>query len=119
MSRRRSPKSSSTGSRTRSAAAVAARRAPRRRNLLEGLEQRLLLTTVITDTDPLTPTPPTQQFEYKDAKGTAVRVVVHGDVSAEFIFAQVAKGAVTATLTGSFVIPGQPGTGTEIPGRDL
>ena len=50
--------------------------------LLEGLETRVLFNTIITDTDPLTITPPTQTLEYKDARGQNVRITVHGDVSA-------------------------------------
>ncbi|MEA2736464.1 MAG: hypothetical protein QOE14_2915 [Humisphaera sp.] len=60
--------------------------------LIESLESRRLLTTVITDTDPLTPAPSRFSFEYKDARDNAVRVVVVGDVSAEFIFARMTKG---------------------------
>src|SRR6266700_2785587 len=63
--------------------------------LLEGLETRVLFNTIITDTDPLTITPPTQTLEYKDARGQNVRITVHGDVSAEFIFAKVGKDGST------------------------
>src|SRR5690349_12584849 len=59
--------------------------------LLEGLETRVLFNTVITDTDPLTPTPADAVFEYKDARGQNVRIKVHGDVSAEFAFAKIGK----------------------------
>jgi hypothetical protein len=56
---------------------------------IERLEDRLLLTTVITDTNPLTAAPATFTFEYKDRAGHAVRVAVHGDVSAEFVFGRI------------------------------
>src|SRR5438874_10980543 len=59
--------------------------------LLEGLETRVLFNTIVTDTDPLTLTPATQTLEYKDARGQNVRITVHGDVSAEFVFAKIGK----------------------------
>src|SRR5215216_2863162 len=55
----------------------------------EKLEERTMLTTVITDTNPLTPAPSNFIFEYKDRAGSAVRVAVHGDVSAEFVFGRI------------------------------
>src|SRR5205809_6148859 len=68
-----------------------ARRGRRSKYLLEGLETRVLFNTIITDTDPLTPTPATQVLEYKDARDQNVRITVHGDVSAEFAFAKIGK----------------------------
>jgi hypothetical protein len=73
---------------------------------IEGLENRLLLTTVITDTNPLTATPATFTFEYKDAAGKAVRVSVHGDVSAEFVFGRVEKGEEKTGAGGNVLILG-------------
>jgi hypothetical protein len=61
------------------------------KRMLEQLETRLLFNTIITDSDPLTATPATETLEYKDARGNAVRIVVHGDVSAEFVFAKIGK----------------------------
>ena len=46
------------------------------RQVIEHLESRWLFNTIITDTNPLTPTPATQTLEYKDAKGVTVRIVV-------------------------------------------
>lgn len=76
-------------------------------DVIERLESRTLLTTIVTDTNPLTATPATQQFEYKDARGQTVRVVVHGDVSAEFVFARVTKGAEKTGFGGNDVILGE------------
>src|SRR5438128_10002190 len=63
----------------------------RGKKMIEKLETRVLFNTIITDTDPLTITPPTQTLEYKDARGQNVRITVHGDVSAEFVFAKIGK----------------------------
>src|SRR2546421_12638207 len=74
--------------------------------MIEQLESRWLFNTIITDTDPLTPTPATVTLEYKDARDHTVRIVVHGDVSAEFIFARVTKGADKTGFGGNQVILG-------------
>lgn len=75
---------------------------------VEELETRRLFNTIITDTNPLTATPATKSFEYKDAHGVTVRVTVHGDVSAEFIFARVTKGDTVTGAGGNDVILGEP-----------
>src|SRR5688500_7074518 len=97
MSRRRTTDQSTTDSSKTAAAAERLRRrrnsAPvRRRALCEPLEDRCLFNTVITDTDPFTTAPDTFTFEYKDFENDTVRVVVSGNVAAEFIFARVTKG---------------------------
>src|SRR5205085_6308277 len=74
--------------------------------LLQGLESRILFNTIVTDTDPLTATPPTATLEYKDARDHTVRITVHGDVSAEFVFARVTKGAEQTGFGGNQVILG-------------
>jgi hypothetical protein len=91
------------------------------RKFLEELEQRVLLTTVITDTDPLTPAPSSFIFEYKDHANNAVRVKVQGDVTAEFIFARMTKGSEKGPLTEwNEVILGEPvPAGSKEDGRDL
>jgi hypothetical protein len=76
--------------------------------LLEGLESRILFNTIITDNDPLTLAPATDSFEYKDFSGGTVRVIVHGDVSAEFIFARVTKGGENSKEPWNDVILGEP-----------
>jgi hypothetical protein len=88
--------------------------------VVERLETRVLFNTIITDTDPLTPAQPTEIFEYKDLKGQNVRVVVHGDVSAEFVFARVTKGDDKSALGWNDVILGEPvAAGSKEDGRDL
>ncbi len=90
------------------------------RGVVERLETRVLFNTIITDTDPLTAAQPTEIFEYKDLKGQAVRVVVHGDVSAEFVFARVTKGNDKGTAGWNDVILGEPvPAGSKEDGRDL
>lgn len=90
-------------------------------NLIEALEQRTLFNTVITDTDPLTSTPATVTFEYKDGRDNPVRVVVHGDVSAEFIFARVTEGDEETGEIGNQVILGEyvAASNEDEDGRDL
>ncbi len=85
------------------------------KRLIERLETRLLFNTIITDTDPLTATPATQTFEFKGGTTTAetFRVVVHGDVSAEFVFARVDENTNKVVL-GDFVA-----AGSKEDGRDL
>ncbi|MEO6435878.1 MAG: hypothetical protein ABIP55_08965, partial [Tepidisphaeraceae bacterium] len=89
--------------------------------VIEALEKRLLMTTVITDTDPLTATPATVTFEYKDGRDLPVRVVVHGDVSAEFIFARVTEGDEDTGEIGNQVILGEHvlASNEDEDGRDL
>jgi hypothetical protein len=78
------------------------------------------MTTVITDTDPLTPAPSSFTFEYKDHAGDAVRVNVVGDVTAEFIFARMTKGDDKGGGVWNDVILGEPvGAGSKEDGRDL
>ena len=88
---------------------------------VECLEDRLLFTTVITDNDPLTPAPNRFEFEYKDHDGDAVRVVVVGSVTAEFIFARVTKGTEKGPISEwNQVILGEPVAATsKEDGRDL
>src|SRR5439155_25582169 len=74
--------------------------------MIEQLESRWLFNTIITDTNPLTATPATRTLEFKDARDVTVRIVVHGDVSAEFIFARVTKGADKTGAGGNDVILG-------------
>jgi hypothetical protein len=127
MSVRRSQISTS-GPNSNSKKASQKGRRPRRggqgRNLLNGLieplEGRLLFNTVITDTDPLTATPATVSFTYKDLAGQSVRVTVHGDVTAEFVFARVTKGADNSPAGWNNVILGEPvAAGSKEDGRDL
>lgn len=88
------------------------------KTVVEAMEARLLMTTVITDTNPLTATPAEVTFEYKDLKGDAVRVVVFGDVSAEFIFAKTEKKS--STVGGdSVLLPSFVSAGSKEDGRDL
>ena len=90
------------------------------RKFLEELEHRLMLTTVITDTDPLTPAPSSVIFEYKDHANNAVRVKVVGDVTAEFIFARMTKGDEKGGGVWNDVILGEPvPAGSKEDGRDL
>src|SRR5688500_6462500 len=117
MSRRRSQQNTPDSKRPRR----------RRRSLLSGgkfmecLEDRFLFTTVITDNDPLTPAPNRFEFEYKDHDGDAVRVVVVGSVTAEFIFARVTKGTDKGPISEwNQVILGDPvAAGSKEDGRDL
>ena len=90
-------------------------RTPRGKRLIERLETRILFNTIITDTDPLTATPATQTFEFKGgtASGVAYRVVVHGDVSAEFVFARV-EAETNKVILGDYV-----SAGSKEDGRDL
>ena len=85
------------------------------KRLIEQLETRLLFNTIITDTDPLTPTPATQTFEFKGgtASPATYRVVVHGDVSAEFVFARVDENT-NKVILGDYV-----NAGSMEDGRDL
>ena len=90
------------------------------RKFVEELEHRLLMTTVITDTDPLTPAPSSFTFEYKDHSGGAVRVNVVGDVTAEFIFARMTKGDDKGLFGWNEVILGEHvPAGSKEDGRDL
>lgn len=88
---------------------------------IECLENRLLFTTVITDTDPLTPAPSRFEFEYKDHAAKAVRVVVSGNMAVEFIFARVTKGTDKGPISEwNNVILGEPVAATsKEDGRDL
>ena len=119
MSRRRTQKS------TLDSQARAARRRPRRplldHRFIEALEERCLFTTVITDTDPLTAAPSRFEFEYKDHDGAAVRVVVVGDVSAEFIFARVTKGSEKGPISewNNVILGEHVAAGSKEDGRDL
>lgn len=96
-----------------------------RGNKLETLETRLLFNTIITDTNPLTSTPATERLDYKDLKGNVVSIVVHGDVSAEFVFARTTKGdkdtgvGYNDIVLGDAVDPGSSAFPNPEQGRDL
>jgi hypothetical protein len=71
---------------------------PRRRNVcqhavrsvVEALEQRQLLTTIVGGgTDPITGEPIPTTVRYKDAQDNIVQISVGGDTTAEFIFGRV------------------------------
>jgi hypothetical protein len=87
------------------------------RRMIEHLETRLLFNTIITDTNALTPTPDTVNLEYKDAKGVTVRIVVHGDVSAEFIFGRETKGDEKTGAGGNQLILGDAVAPTAVDGK--
>src|SRR4051794_21171445 len=86
----------------------------RGKKMIEKLETRVLFNTIITDTNPLTSAPATQSLEYKDAKGVTVRITVHGDVSAEFIFGRETKGADKTGAGGNQLILGDAVSPTTI-----
>jgi len=84
-----------------------------RKAVVETLERRTLFDTIITDSDPGTVTPNDEILEYKDHTGGLTRIHVHGDVSAEFVFATVAPGSSIAVLGDSIPV------GDPAPGADL
>ncbi len=79
------------------------------RSVIETLEQRVLLTTIIGGgVDPVTGLPIVTQARYVDAAGHVAVISVGGNTTAEFIFAHVPMMSGAISTLGDLVPPPPP-----------